>query len=135
LNVFFMSGAAGKTWSIIGRVAVMVAGALIVPGRAQASCGDYVHFGKDPSKSTEAPHSQNAPAHSAPQCHGQKPLPPAPPTVLRLPEVACLLSLPSPAHGEPRSFLNVSNIRSRIHKPFLVFHPPRSIAPDVPKQT
>jgi hypothetical protein len=125
----------------VGAALALLAGALFAPATARASCGDYVMFGSqghgasasqramplyaDPSRA-HGPSPLRAPC-SGPAC-SQQSMPFAPPPATPSVEEerwAFPLTFPFLTEGHVIFLVDNANSSQSIHRPALVYHPPR----------
>src|SRR5260370_22771713 len=135
-----MKGLPANSWVRIlaGAAVALLAGELFFPAPAKAGCGDYVTVGSEhsmpnnqqPRKPEQRPGRQEEPAKTpchGPRCgHDQAP-DPAPPTTspVRLQDFAFLVQGPRMTQSEPIPFWAGQANLARVHRTFLIYHPPR----------
>ena len=117
-----------------GLAIAVLAGEIFGPARARAGCGDYVTFGQQSGKPKKPPCQQERQPGQAP-CHGPRcgndqppePQPPTAPTVVRVQDFAYLIQASLVIASEPIPLWADQGHESRIHRTFLIYHPPRSV--------
>jgi hypothetical protein len=115
---------------LAGLAVAVLAGELFGPARARAGCGDYVTFGQESGK-PEMPQQEGQPGQAP--CHGPRcgndqppaPLPPTTPQLVRVHDFAFLIQGPLVIQGEAIPLWMGQDRFSRVHRTFLIYHPPR----------
>ncbi|HMF19332.1 MAG TPA: hypothetical protein VKE98_19150 [Gemmataceae bacterium] len=118
---------------LAGLAISVLAGEIFGPASARAGCGDYVTFGQESGKPEKPPCQQERQPGQAP-CHGPRcgndqpsaPLPPTTPQVVRVQDFAFLIRSPLEIQSEAIPLEAERDQQSRIHRTFLIYHPPRS---------
>jgi len=124
---------------LAGVALALLVGELLAPAKANGGCGDYVSVGSESSEHSKpqqtkpgmiGQHQEPAktPCHG-PGCDNHQPPPPAPPTIssVRVQESALLVIIPWANECDPSPYRTNQKNLARIHRSFLIFHPPRPV--------